>query len=187
LERSGKLDDTAVILTSDHGFFLGEWGMYDKRFMHEPSIRVPLMVRYPRLIQPGTTCEQIALNVDIAPTLLELAGVRPPSSMHGRSLVPILKNEPPAQWRKDWLYEYYEYPQWEHVRPHRGVRTERYKLIHYYPLPDFPDEPEEFELYDLKKDPGELHNLHGSPGYAALTQQLLERITELRRETGDHA
>ncbi len=185
VERSGALDDTAVIVTSDHGFFLGEWRMYDKRFMHEPSIRVPLLVRYPRLVKAGTTSEQMALNVDIAPTLLELAGVRAPSIQHGRSLVPILKSDPPKDWRKDWLYEYFEYPQWEHVRPHRGVRTERYKLIHYYKLAAFPDEPEEFELYDLEKDPGELYNLHGKPGYATLTQQLLNRITELRRETGD--
>jgi len=185
IERSGKLDDTAVIVTSDHGFFLGEWRMYDKRFMHEPSIRVPLIVRYPRLVKAGTTCEQMALNVDMAPTLLELAGAPIPSRQHGRSLVPILKSESPKDWRKDWLYEYFEYPQWEHVRPHRGVRTERYKLIHYFKLATFPDEPEEFELYDLSKDPGELNNLYGKPGYAALTQQLLTRITELRKETED--
>ncbi|HXT13607.1 MAG TPA: sulfatase-like hydrolase/transferase [Candidatus Angelobacter sp.] len=185
LEREGQLDDTAVIVTSDHGFFLGEWRMYDKRFMHEPSIRVPLIVRYPRLVKAGSSCEEMALNVDIAPTLLELAGVRPPSLQHGRSLVPILKSEPPADWRKDWLYEYFEYPEWEHVRPHRGVRTERYKLIHYHKLAAFPEEPEEFELYDLDKDPGELNNLYGRPGYATLTLHLLARITELRKETGD--
>jgi arylsulfatase A-like enzyme len=187
LERSGKLEDTAVILTSDHGFFLGEWRMYDKRFMHEPSIRVPFMVRYPKIVKAGTACDQMILNVDIAPTMLELAGVPVPASIQGRSLVPLLKGEQPEDWRKDWLYEYYEYPQWEHVRPHRGVRTERYKLIHYYKLADYPDEPEEFELYDLQKDPGELDNLHGKAGYAALTQQLLNRIGELRKETGDHA
>lgn len=185
LERSGKLDDTCVVVTSDHGFFLGEWRMYDKRFMHEPSIRVPFMVRYPQMVKAGTTSDKMTLNVDIAPTLLELAGVPVPASMHGRSLVPLLKGESVENWRKDWLYEYYEYPQWEHVRPHRGVRTERHKLIHYYKLADFPDEPEEFELYDLQKDPGELNNLYGQSGYAALTRQLLGRISELRKETGD--
>ncbi|HSY44248.1 MAG TPA: sulfatase/phosphatase domain-containing protein, partial [Candidatus Acidoferrum sp.] len=187
LERSGKLDDTAIILTSDHGFFLGEWGMYDKRFMHEPSIRVPFIVRYPKLVKAGTASDKMVLNVDIAPTILELAGVRVPDSIHGRSMVPLLTGEAPENWRKDWLYEYYEYPQWEHVRPHRGVRTERYKLIHYYKLPAFPDEPEEFELYDLQKDPGELNNLYGQAGYTGLTQQLLTRIDELRKETGDIA
>ncbi len=187
LERSGKLDDTAIILTSDHGFFLGEWRMYDKRFMHEPSIRVPFMVRYPKLVNAGTTSDKMILNTDIAPTVLELAGVPAPAILHGRSIVPFLSGESPEDWRKDWLYEYYEYPQWEHVRPHRGVRSERYKLIHYYKLANFPDEPEEFELYDLQKDPGELHNLYGQPGYAALTHQLMNRIGELRKETGDHA
>lgn len=186
LEHSGKLDDTVVILTSDHGFFLGEWRMYDKRFMHEPSIRVPFLVRYPRLVKAGSVSEQIALNVDITPTLLELAGIQPPATMHGRSLVPLLQGEQRRNWRKDWLYEYYEYPQWEHVRPHRGVRTERHKLIHYHKLAAYPDLPEEFELYDLQKDPGELNNLYGKPGYTALTRQLLDRIAELRKETGDH-
>ena len=186
LERHGQLDDTSVIVTSDHGFFLGEWRMYDKRFMHEPSIRVPFMVRYPKMVKGGTSCDKMTLNVDIAPTVLELAGVPVPASIQGRSLVPLLKGGSVENWRKDWLYEYYEYPQWEHVRPHRGVRTERYKLIHYYKLPDFPDEPEEFELYDLAKDPGELNNLYGQAGYASLTQQLLNRIAELRKETGDH-
>jgi arylsulfatase A-like enzyme len=185
LERSGTLDDTPIILTSDHGFFLGEWRMYDKRFMHEPSIRVPFIVRYPKLVKAGTSSDKMTLNVDIAPTVLELAGVPVPAKMHGRSLVPLLKGEQGNEWRKDWLYEYYEYPQWEHVRPHRGVRTERYKLIHYYKLADFPDEPEEFELYDLQKDPGELHNLYGLSGYTALTRQLMNRIAELRKETGD--
>jgi len=185
LERSGVLDDTVVILTSDHGFFLGEWGLYDKRLMHEPSIRVPLIVRYPTLVKAGSVCDKAALNVDIAPTLLELAGAPPLAACHGRSLVPLLRGQPPQNWRTDWLYEYFEYPQWEHVRPHRGVRTERHKLIHYYNLADFPDEPEEFELYDLQKDPGELNNLYGQPGYASLTRQLLARIDQLRKETGD--
>lgn len=186
LERHGNLDDTSIILTSDHGFFLGEWRMYDKRFMHEPSIRVPFMVRYPKMVKAGTSSDKMTLNVDIAPTVLELAGVPVPALMHGRSLMPLLKGESIESWRKDWLYEYYEYPQWEHVRPHRGVRTERYKLIHYYKLAEFPNEPEEFELYDLAKDPGELNNLYGQAGYAALTQQLMNRIAELRKETGDH-
>lgn len=187
IERSGQLDDTAIMLTSDHGFFLGEWRMYDKRFMHEPSIRVPFLVRYPQLVKAGTTSDKMILNLDIAPTLLELAGVPVPAAMQGRSLVPFLAGGEPDNWRQDWLYEYYEYPQWERVRPHRGVRTERYKLIHYYKLADYPDEPEEFELYDLQQDSGEINNLYGRPGYAALTQKLLERISELRKETGDHS
>jgi arylsulfatase A-like enzyme len=97
----------------------------------------------------------------------------------------MLKGRQPDSWRKDWLYEYFEYPEVEHVRPHRGVRTERYKLIHYHKLPQFPDLPEEFELYDLQKDPGELNDLYGQDGYESLTQQLLARIEELRKESGD--
>jgi len=174
------LDDTVMMFSSDHGFFLGEWRMYDKRFMHEPSIRTPMLVRYPRLIQPGSSARQMVLNTDIAPTFLELAGVRMPDRVQGRSLVPMLKGEEPPSWRKDWLYEYYEYPGPHDVRKNRGVRTERYKLIHYY------EPPEEFELYDLQEDPGELHNLYGETSYATLTQDLRQRIRELRKETGDH-
>ncbi len=184
LDRSGKKDDTVVMLSSDHGFFLGEWHLYDKRFMHEPSIRVPLMVRYPKMIQPGSVSDKMALNIDVTPTMLELAGVQMPNPMHGTSLVPLLKGKK-VDWRRDWLYEYFEYPEFEHVRPHRGVRTERYKLIHYHTVPEYPDLQEAFELYDLQEDPGELVNLHGQKRYGALTQQLLIRIGELRSETGD--
>jgi arylsulfatase A-like enzyme len=180
LTDTNQLDDTVIVFSSDHGFFLGEWRMYDKRFMHEPSIRIPLLVRYPRMVRPAATANEMVLELDIAPTFLEMAGVAVPKSMQGRSLVPLLKGEKPASWRKDWLYEYYEYPGPHNVRKNRGVRTERYKLIHYY------EPPEEFELYDLQEDPGELHNLYGDPRHAALTQQLKNRIEELRRETDDH-
>jgi len=178
LAQSRQLDDTAVMQTSDHGFFLGEWRMYDKRLMHEPSIRVPMMLRYPKLFKAGTVVDQMVLNLDIAPTLLELAGVPIPAGTQGRSMVKLAKGSDPS-WRKDWLYEYFEYPGSQNVRPHRGVRTERYKLIHYT-LP-----PEEFELYDLNNDPGETNNLYGMPGHADLTRSLSERIVELRRETGE--
>ena len=186
LERSNQLDDTAILLSSDHGFFLGELRFYDKRFMHEPSIRVPLMIRYPRLAKAGLVCEEMALNVDIATTILDMAGITVPAAMQGRSLVPFLKGEQPGNWRKDWLYEYFEWPPGEHVRPHRGVRTTRYKLIHYHKLPGNPELPEEFELYDLQKDPGELENLYGRSGYASLTRQLMDRLQALRHETDDH-
>jgi arylsulfatase A-like enzyme len=176
----GQLDDTAIMFSSDHGFFLGEWRMYDKRFMHEPSIRTPMLVRYPRLVRAGSRAGQMVLNTDIAPTFLELAGISVPPAMQGRSLVPLLKGEESRPWRKDWLYEYYEYPGPHNVRRNRGVRTERHKLIHYYAA------PEEFELYDLQEDPGELHNLYGDPRHATLARDLRRRIQELREETGDH-
>ena len=178
LEGQGLLDDTAVVWSSDHGFFLGEHRFYDKRLMYEPSIRIPLMVRYPRRIRPGSTCARMALNLDLAPTLLDLAQLPVPRHFQGKSLMPLLAH-PDTAWRTDWLYEYYEYPGNEEVRPCRGVRTERYKYIHYFTA------PEEFELYDLVSDPAELHNLYGDAQYAPRVQQLAARLEELRRETGD--
>ncbi len=179
LEKAGVLDDTVILISADHGFFLGEWRFYDKRFMHEPSIRVPMAIRYPRRIRAVLAPSQMPLNIDLSPTVLELAGVKVPDWFQGRSLVPFMNGTTPAQWRKDWLYEYYEYPGVEEVKPQRGVRTERYKLIDYF-LP-----PQEFELYDLQQDPGELHNLADEPKYASLKAQLMTRMADLRRETGD--
>jgi arylsulfatase A-like enzyme len=180
LEKKKCLDETAIILSSDHGFFLGEFGLYDKRLMHEPSIRVPLIIRYPKLIKQGSTSDKMALNVDVAPTILDLAGAPVPKSMQGRSLMPLLLGNQVTDWRKDWLYEYYEYPGYENVKPNRGIRTERYKLIHYF------TSPEEFELYDLQTDPDERHNLYGDTKHKALSDQLWNRMQELRKETGDH-
>lgn len=178
LTKTGQLDDTIILHSSDHGFFLGEWRMYDKRLMHEPSIRVPTMIRYPKLFPAGRVVDGMVTNLDYAPTLLELAGIETPARMQGKSLVKLAKGDA-SGWRKDWLYEYYEYPGGENVRPNRGVRTERHKLIHYY------QEPQEWELYDLQADPGELKNLYTDPGHAKLVSQLKNRIDELRRETGD--
>jgi arylsulfatase A-like enzyme len=180
LSDTGRLDDTVMMFSSDHGFFLGEWRMYDKRFMHEPSIRTPMLIRYPRMIRAGSRVNKMVLNTDIAPTFLDLAGVNIPQWMQGNSLVPFLNGEPPASWRKDWLYEYYEYPGPHNVRKNRGVRTERHKFIHYY------EAPEEFELYDLQEDPGENHNLYGEPNYAALAKDLRHRLDELRQTMDDH-
>jgi arylsulfatase A-like enzyme len=180
LTAGGKLDDTVIMLSSDHGFFLGEHTFYDKRLMYEPSIRIPMMLRYPPLIAAGTVRNEMVLNIDVAPTLLELAGIQPVSTMQGRSFLPLARNRPVSDWRKDWLYEYYEFPGAEEVRPHRGVRTERYKYIHFFL------EPQEYELYDLQTDPNEDENLYGKPEYAELTARMQTRLEELRRETGDH-
>ena len=178
LESSGQLDDTALLLSSDHGYFLGEWRCFDKRFMHEPSLRTPTMIRYPKMFKAGTKVDEMVLNLDFAPTLLELAGVHVPAAMQGKSLVGLAQGHNP-EWRKDFLYEYFDWPGTEEVRPHRGIRTERYKYIHYFL------EPQEYELYDLKDDPGELNNLQGDPAHAGLRLQLAARLEELRRETGD--
>ena len=169
------MDETAIFFTSDHGYFLGEWRLFDKRLMHEPSIRVPMMIRYPKNIPAGGVRQEMVLNIDIAPTILDLAGLPVPAHMPGKSLVGLAKGES-SPWRKEWLYEYYEYPGWENVRPNRGIRTERYKLIHYYM------KPQEFELYDLVDDPGETQNLYGNPQHAALQRDLFARMQKLRAQ-----
>ncbi len=178
LDEKKLVDNTAVFYTSDNGFFQGEWRAFDKRFMHEPSIRVPLLVRYPRAVKGGSSNDKMVLNLDIAPTVLDLAGVPASKAMQGRSMAPLMKGEP-VEWRKDWLYTYFEFPGPHSVRENRGIRTERYKYIHYY------KEPQEYELYDLEKDPGELNNLYGKPEYEDLVKKLRVRMDELRRELAD--
>jgi arylsulfatase A-like enzyme len=180
LREKNIADDTAVLWSSDHGFFLGEHRFYDKRLMYEPSIRVPLMIRYPRRIKAGTVREEMAINVDVASTVLDIAGIPIPAAFQGKNLMPLAEGKQ-IPWRKDWLYEYYEYPGAEQIPQNRGVRTERYKYIHYYAI-----EPQAFELYDLQIDPDEMHNLYGDPKYADLTAQLKARLEELRKETNDH-
>lgn len=180
LKAKAMMDDTAILLSSDHGFFLGEHTFYDKRLMYEPSIRVPMILRYPGRVKAGQVRSEMVLNVDAAPTLLGLARLPVPATVQGRSFLELAEGRTMADWRKDWLYEYYEYPGYENVRPHRGVRTERYKYIHYF------TEPQEYELYDLQSDPGEDHNLYGQPAHAELTARLKARLEALRRETGDN-
>jgi arylsulfatase A-like enzyme len=178
LDREKLRESTVVVYTSDNGFFLGEHGLFDKRLMYEPSIRVPLLVRHPARAIGGRVDGHLVLNVDLAPTLLELAGLAPPVWMHGRSLLPLLAGgEPP--WRDAFLYEYYEYPAEHCVRKNRGVRTARFKLIHFW------EQPEEWELYDLAADPDETENLAGRPEQAARLRDLRARMAELRRELGD--
>jgi arylsulfatase A-like enzyme len=178
LKEMNKLDDTAILYTADNGFFAGEWQAFDKRFMHEVSIRVPMLVRYPKLVKAGSMPEPMVLNIDISPTLLDLAGIAVPKHMHGKSFVPVLKGNA-KDWRKDWLYAYYEFPGPHSVRKNRGVRTETHKLIHYF------EEPQEWELYDLKKDPHERTNLYGKPEAAEIEKKLKERLEALRKEVGE--
>ena len=179
LDRQKIADRTAVLLSSDHGFFLGEHHLYDKRLMYEPSIRVPMMLRSPGQVTPGSRSDEMVLNLDMAPTLLDIAGLSVPPEMQGKSFLPLAEGKGGASWRKDWLYEYYEYPGFENVPPCRGVRSGRYKFIHFFL------EPEEFELYDLEADPDEKNNLYGMQGYAEITAHLKERMAALRAETND--
>jgi arylsulfatase A-like enzyme len=176
LTKTGELDDTAVFVTSDHGFLLGEWHCIDKRFMYEPSIRIPLAIRYPGVITPGSVSEKMALELDIPSTILDLARAPLPKEFQGRSLTPLFRGEETG-WRKDFLYEYYEYPGPHNVAMNRGIRTERYKLIEY-----FEPKPVEYELYDLLRDPGENHNLYGSSQYASLIEELHHRMKALRAQ-----
>ena len=177
LDREKLADDTIVIYTSDNGFFLGEHGLYDKRLMYEPSIRVPMLVRYPRLIKSGVVDRQhMVLNVDVAPTLLQFAGVPIPLGLHGTSLTPILQGAD-VPWRDVFLYEYFEYPAGHCVRKNRGIRTTRWKLIHFF------EQPQEWELYDLQADPDETKNLAASE--PATMKVLRARMAALRQELGD--
>ena len=180
LDEHGLSDNTIVIYTSDQGFYLGEHGWYDKRFMYEESMRTPLIIRYPDGITAGQVADTLVVNLDTAPTLLDYAGVPVPPDMQGRSLRPLTLGQTPDDWRHGVYYHYYEYPHgWHSVRPHYGVRTDRYKLIHFY------GELNVWELYDLQKDPLELTNVYGDDKYSDITQTLLEQLRTLQREFGD--
>lgn len=179
LETDGIAENTIVMYTSDNGFFLGEHGLFDKRLMYEASIRVPMLVRYPGRIKPGQVdTAHMALNIDVAPTLLDLAGIPIPEWMQGRSFAPLMTGSG-IPWRDAFLYEYYEYPAEHCVRKNRGVRTKKWKLIHFW------EQPEEWELYDLESDPDEMRNLASDPRHSATLGQLRARMNELRKSTGD--
>lgn len=179
LDAARLARDTVVIYTSDNGFFLGEFGLFDKRLMYEPSIRVPMLLRWPAAVAGGRIDdEHMVLNVDVAATLLDVAGADVPRALHGRSWRPLLNNER-TPWRKAFLYEFYEYPAVHCVRKHRGVRTDRWKLVHFY------EQPDEYALYDLQQDPHELVNLAGRREYARQRERLRTLLQQLRRQTGD--
>jgi arylsulfatase A-like enzyme len=175
LDQSGLGKNTVVIYSSDQGFYLGEHGWFDKRFMYEESLRMPLLVRWPGVTQPGSVSDALVSNLDFAETFLQMAGLSVPADMQGQSLVPVLKGEgaTPADWRKSLYYHYYEYPAVHMVNKHEGVRTSRYKLISFYELG-------EWELYDLKKDPHEMHSVYGDPAYAGTVQELKAELDRLR-------
>ena len=178
LEKTGLDKNTVVIYSSDQGFFLGEHGLFDKRYMYEESIRMPFIVMWKGVIQPGTRNHDLVTNVDFAETFLDMAGVDIPEDMQGRSIVPLMKGKTPKDWRKDFYYRYYHDPN-EHGTPaHYGVRTERYKLIYFWRL-------DHWELFDLKKDPNELVNLYGNPKYAKIQKRLTERLYALKKEVKD--
>jgi arylsulfatase A-like enzyme len=178
LDRSGLTENTIVIYTSDQGFYLGDHGWFDKRFMYEESLRSPLVVRWPGHIKPGTKSDRIVLNLDFAETFLDCAGAEVPDDMQGHSLRPILEGRPPDDWRKAMYYRYYEFPGAHMVARHYGVRTDRHKLIFF-------DELNEWELYDLEKDPREMNNVYEDPAYADVVKRLEAELRNLREKYKD--
>jgi arylsulfatase A-like enzyme len=180
LDQSGLAENTLVVLTSDQGFYLGEHGWFDKRWIFEESLRTPLLMRWPRVAPPGRVEPRIVSLLDIAETFLDVAGLPIPNEMQGKSLVPLLRGEAPADWRTSLYYRYYEYPLPHHVRPHYGVVTDRFKLIHY----DKPD-IDEWELLDRFADPHETKNFYHDPAYADDVKRLHAELDRLRQEVGD--
>lgn len=174
LESSGLADNTIIVYTSDQGFFLGENGWFDKRWMDEVSSRIPLLLQWPGVVTAGTTTDALVQNIDFAPTLLASAGIDVAPGMHGLDLMPLLEN-PEHPWDRDLYYHFYENPGFHGVARHYGVNTGRYKLIHYY-------ENTEWELFDLDSDPEDQVNLYGQPGHEALTESLKQRLAKLRTQ-----
>ncbi|WP_170864372.1 sulfatase family protein [Fodinibius roseus] len=179
LKRENLLDNTVVIYAGDQGFFLGENGWFDKRWIYEESMRMPLIVHWPEGIAPESVNKQLVQNLDLAPTILDLAGAEIPGQMQGRSLVPLLKGEEPADWRDAVYYHYYEGPElergWHDVAKHYGVRTDRYTLAHFYTH-------DEWELFDLQEDPEQLQSVYGDPEYAEVQEELKQKIRELQQK-----
>lgn len=179
LKEKNLLENTLVVYTSDQGFYMGEHGWFDKRFMYEESMRTPLIMRLPDGFERRGDITEMVQNIDYAPTFLELAGLSVPEDMHGVSLLPLLKGEHPANWREALYYHFYEYPAEHMVKRHYGIRTERYKLIHFY------NDIDEWELYDLQNDVNELHNLYGNKEYDSLVVDLKEQMWALQERYND--
>ncbi len=178
LKANGLDENTIVVYTSDQGFYLGEHGWFDKRWMYEPSFRMPFMVKYPKKIKAGTQNKELLLNIDFAPTLLDLAGVSIPKDIQGESFKRQLYGKR-YKGRDAVYYHYYEYPFWHKVQPHYGVSTGKYKLIHFY------YDMDEWELFDLENDKNELNNLYGEPGYEKITATLKQKIKSLQKQYKD--
>lgn len=200
LEKHGLLENTVVIYTSDQGFYMGEHGYFDKRFMYEESFRTPFLIRMPggkpvkaakgrtRVLGAGfghrsNDIDEFIQNIDYAPTILEMAGLPVPDDIQGESFLPLLRGEKAANvmtsegkgWRRSLYYHFYEYPAEHSVRRHYGVRTERYSLMHFY------NDIDEWELFDLEQDPLQLHNIYGEPGTEAVTKELLDELHRLQK------
>jgi len=177
LDDEGLTDNTIVVYSSDQGFYLGEHGWFDKRWIFEESLRTPLLVRWPGVTKPGSVNKDIVSNLDFAETFLEAAGVPVPPEVQGHSLVPVLRGQTPADWRKSFYYQYYEFPTPHHVRPQYGVVTDRYKLVHFYGT-----DVDYWELFDLEKDPQEMRSVFDQTEYKEAQARLETELQRLRVE-----
>ncbi len=171
-------DNTIVIYSSDQGFYIGDHGWYDKRWMYEESLKMPFIVKWPGVTKPGSKTAKMVQNLDYAETFLDIAGATIPDDMEGLSLVPLLKGENPQDWRKSIYYHYYEYPSVHMVPRHNGIRTNRYKLMHFYQF-------DEWEFYDLKSDPDEYNNLYNNPEYQSLVKRMKNQLNQLEKKYED--
>ncbi len=179
LQQQGLMDNTIIMYTSDQGFYMGEHGWFDKRFMYEESFRTPLLMHLPDGFKRRGDINELVQNIDYAPTILDLAGVSIPVDMQGRSLVPLLTGEQVNNWRNALYYHYYEFPNEHMAKRHYGIRTSRYKLIHFY------NDIDEWELFDLQNDPHEMYNLYNNPEYQPLIKELKDQLTGLQVQYGD--
>jgi len=202
LDAEGLTQDTVVIYTSDQGFFLGDHGWFDKRFMYEESLRMPFLLRYPREVRPGSVNRDIVSNLDFAPLFTDLAGLPTPKEFQGRSFRPLLQGRTPADWRQALYYRYWMNRAHHNVAAHYGIRTLKHKLIYYYyddcgqagcdqkgwagrPPVEINGHEPEWELFDLEKDPREMNNVYNDPAYAGIRKQLTDQLHQLQAEYGD--
>lgn len=179
LEEHDLLKNTLVVYTSDQGFYMGEHGWFDKRFMYEESLNTPLIMRLPDGFERRGEITEMVQNIDYAPTFLELAGVEVPEDIQGESFLPLLKGEKPDNWRDAIYYHFYEYPAEHMVKRHYGVRDDRYKLIHFY------NDIDNWELYDLQEDPHEMNNIYGKPGTEEITKRMMKKLKEQQEKYDD--
>ena len=180
LDNNGLADNTIIVYTSDQGFYLGEHGWFDKRFMYEESLSMPLLMRYPKEIKGQQELDEIVLNLDFAPTFLDYAGIKVPKSMQGYSMRNLVSGKKQSKWRESMYYHYFEFPHgWHFVKKHYGIRTDRYKLIHFY------DDIDAWEFYDLKNDPNEINNIYNDPNYKSEINTTKRELYKLQVEFKD--
>lgn len=179
LDQQNLSENTMIVLTSDQGFYLGEHNFFDKRFMYEESLRMPFIVKYTKRIQPGTINTDVIANTDFAATFMEIAGISTPHKTQGRSFAAAFDKDMGEDWRQSVYYHYYEFPFWHHVQPHYGIRTSNYTLAHFYYNID------QWELYDLKKDPAQMNNLIDDPAYEEVVASLKKELGTLQEWYGD--